>query len=153
MSRSKKGSVSIGADKGFLRLYWRYQGKRYFLPVGLSDTTLNRSLAQRKATQIELDILSGNFDSTLKRYKTGDNSSSITVGVLFEQFTQYKSAFVDSRTLEKYRACLGYISDFLGERKACEVSEKLVIAFSQWLQEKMTPPTACITFVIVESSV
>lgn len=142
MSRSKKGSVSIGADKGFLRLYWRYQGKRYFLPVGLPDTPINRSLAQRKATTIELDILSENFDPTLKRYKTGDNRSSIAVGVLFEQFMEYKSGFLDSRTLEKYRTCLRYVSDFLGERKASEIGEKLTIAFSHWLQEKMSAPTA-----------
>lgn len=142
MSRSKKGSVSIGADKGFLRLYWRYQGQRYYLPVGLPDTPINRSVAQKKATTIEMDILAENFDPTLKRYKTGENHSSITIGVLFEQFTEYKSGFVDSRTLAKYQACLGYVSDFLGERKATEISEKLAIAFSHWLRDKMTPVTA-----------
>ncbi|MGF1492106.1 MAG: tyrosine-type recombinase/integrase [Microcoleaceae cyanobacterium] len=142
MARSKKGSVSIGADKGFLRLYWRYKTERYFMTVGLPDTPLNRSLAQQKATQIELDILADNFDPTLRRYKTGESSSSITVGVLFEKFTEYKAERVDSRTLEKYRACLGYISDFLGERKANEVDEKLAIAFSHWLKEKMAARTA-----------
>lgn len=142
MGRSKKGSVSIGADKGFLRLYWRYQGERYYLTVGLPDTPLNRTLAQTKATQIEMDILANNFDTTLKRYKSGDTTSYIAVGVLFERFTEYKSKQVDSRTLEKYRACLGHVSDFLGERKTNEVDERLANAFSQWLREKLAPRTA-----------
>lgn len=55
---------------------------------------------------------------------------------------EYKSGFLDSRTLEKYRACLRYVSDFLEERKASEIGEKLAIAFSHWLQEKMSAPTA-----------
>jgi integrase len=35
----------------------------------INDTKLNRKLAEQKIHQIELDILSGNFDFTLSKYK------------------------------------------------------------------------------------
>ena len=64
-----KGEVKVSADKGWLRLVWTNQGKRYFLTLGLPDSKTNRKVALSRATQIQLDILSGNFDPTLAKYK------------------------------------------------------------------------------------
>ena len=46
---------------------FRYAGKRHYLSTGLSDTVAGRIAAQQKANQIQLDILSGSFDSTLAK--------------------------------------------------------------------------------------
>jgi len=64
-----KGEVKVSTDKEWLRLVWTNQGKLYFLTLGLPDSQTNRKVAQSRATQIQLDILSGNFDITLAKYK------------------------------------------------------------------------------------
>ncbi len=57
--------VKVENDEGRLRLRFSYGGKRYAMAIGLPDFSVNRMVAQQKASQIELDIASGNFDSTL----------------------------------------------------------------------------------------
>ncbi len=65
MANQTKRIVQVGADKGWLRLKWIYQEKRYALTLGLPDSNVNKTVAQQKAHQIELDIASGHFDLTL----------------------------------------------------------------------------------------
>ncbi|MDJ0707169.1 MAG: DUF3596 domain-containing protein [Leptolyngbyaceae cyanobacterium MO_188.B28] len=60
-----KGSVSIEDFQGRLRLRWRYQGKRYALSIGLPDSKINRQVAQKQATVIELDIASASVARVL----------------------------------------------------------------------------------------
>ncbi|MCD8485511.1 MAG: site-specific integrase [Desertifilum sp.] len=70
--KASKGSVVVMAEKGRLRLQMPralYGGNRKYLYLGLADTPENRKAAEVKARQIELDILSDNFDSTLAKYK------------------------------------------------------------------------------------
>jgi integrase len=69
IEKAAKGTVSVEVFEGRLRLRWREGGKRYTLSLGLPDSKVNRTVAQQKANQIQLDIISGNFDSTLKKYK------------------------------------------------------------------------------------
>ncbi|MBD2198084.1 MULTISPECIES: Arm DNA-binding domain-containing protein [Calothrix] len=71
-----KGQVSVVASHGRLQLRFRYAGKRYTLSIGLPDTIVNRKAAEAKARQIELDILSGNFDPTLAKYKPPANTKT-----------------------------------------------------------------------------
>jgi integrase len=40
---------------------WRFNGHRHYLSLGVADTKTARAMAEMKAKQIELDILSGNF--------------------------------------------------------------------------------------------
>lgn len=65
-----KGSVQIITSHAQLQLRFRFAGKRHYLSLGFPDTTTNRKLPEKKAREIELDILSGNFDQTLQKYKT-----------------------------------------------------------------------------------
>ena len=67
--RSAKGTVSVEVFQERLRLRWRQSGKRYTLSIGLPDSKVNRTVAQQKASQIQLDLISGNYDTTLKKYK------------------------------------------------------------------------------------
>jgi integrase len=68
--KAPKGSVQIICSHDRLQLRFRFGGKRHYLSIGLPETPTNRKLAELKAREIELDILSGHFDETLAKYKT-----------------------------------------------------------------------------------
>jgi integrase len=68
-SKSRKGSVQIKTSNGRLQLVFSHAGKRHYLSLGLPDSKTNRKLAEMKARAIELDIVSGNFDTSLTKYK------------------------------------------------------------------------------------
>jgi len=67
--KTPKGSVAIEESNDRLRLRWSCESKRYCLALGLPHTNINVKVAEQKARQIELDIASGNFDSTLDKYR------------------------------------------------------------------------------------
>ncbi len=48
---------------------------RYTLTLGLPDSASNRIYAEHKAKIIELDLISSNFDLTLKKYESSQCSS------------------------------------------------------------------------------
>ena len=64
-----KGQVKLESFADRLRLRWSYRSKRYCLSLGLHDTQVNRRVAIQKAQQIELDMISDNFDISLDKYK------------------------------------------------------------------------------------
>lgn len=67
--KTAKGSVALENSNNRLRLRWSCEGQRYCLALGLPYTPVNLKLAQKTASQIELDIASGNFDASLDKYK------------------------------------------------------------------------------------
>ncbi len=67
--KASKGSVQVITSHERLQLRFRFGGKRHYVSLGLPDTKENRKLAELKAREIELDILSGHFDTTLVKYK------------------------------------------------------------------------------------
>ncbi|NJO66604.1 MAG: DUF3596 domain-containing protein, partial [Leptolyngbyaceae cyanobacterium RM1_405_57] len=75
--KASKGSVQIKTSNGRLQLVFSHAGKRYYVSLGFADTSQNRKLAELKARQIDLDILSG-FDTTLTIYKPQAALSTIT---------------------------------------------------------------------------
>ncbi len=91
--KAAKGTVVIQVFKERLRLVWSYAQERYFLYLGLPDSKVNRLHADQKARQIEGDIATGNFDTTLKKYKIEAISrrSQMSTVALFEQFTESKA--------------------------------------------------------------
>jgi integrase len=114
MARAKKGSVSVGTDKGWLRLRWTHAGKSYALPLSLPDTETNRAIALGKARQIELEIELGTFDPSLKRYKPekgqGDyREGRLTVVEAFRLFAEHKARSVGPSTQAKHKATLRYL--------------------------------------------
>ncbi|MGG6265030.1 Arm DNA-binding domain-containing protein [Leptolyngbya sp. AN03gr2] len=69
--KSFKGSVSVEVFQGRLRLRLPRQlfgGKQKYLTLGLSDTDVNRRMAEAKAKLIESDIALERFDYTLEKY-------------------------------------------------------------------------------------
>ena len=142
--KRSKGTVGVEESQGRLRLRWRHEGKRYVMAIGLPDSTVNRRVAQQKATMIDLDIASGNFDPTLKKYKPYVQSYNQTSAVeLFEKFIKYKSKGVLSRSLEKYKATLGYLTSFFQSRSASAIEVKDAEEFSEWLRSQTLTSIVC----------
>jgi hypothetical protein len=111
--KASKGSVQIKESNGRLQLVFSFGGKRHYLSTGFSDTHANRKLAEMKARQIELDILSGNFDPTLDKYKPQSVLSTITpvtpiakvkpeLDELWEKYIEFKT-----RYLSRYYLAMG----------------------------------------------
>jgi integrase len=65
--KNQKGKVSVENFKNRIRLRWRYQGKRYSLSFGPYDK-INLKAASKVVLQIELDMVSDQFDDTLVKY-------------------------------------------------------------------------------------
>lgn len=64
-----KGSVEVQNNNGSIRLRWRANGRRYSLSPGFRHDELGLKAVQKLVYQIELDILSGNFDPSLEKYR------------------------------------------------------------------------------------
>ncbi|WP_460192722.1 Arm DNA-binding domain-containing protein [Thermosynechococcus sp. FA-CM-4201] len=93
--RASKGSVSIKVSNGRLQLYFSYQGQRHYLSLGLDDTEPARRIAEMRARQIELDIASGNFDTTLAKYKgeaAKPKGSDLTPLTLYQKYFEFKKS-------------------------------------------------------------
>ena len=108
--KSPKGSVSILSSNNRLQLRFRFAGKRHYVSLGLPDTEVNRKLASMKAQQIELDILSGNFDESLEKYKPQSAFSTTEMDItptvtpnlafLWERFIEYKQPQCSPNTMK-----------------------------------------------------
>jgi integrase len=139
--KASKGTVSVEEFQGRLRLRWRFEGKRYALSIGLPDSKVNRKVAQQKATMIELDMASGNFDQTLKKYKPHIQSTSqISVVILFGKFMDSKAKELLPRSLDKYRATIGYLTSFFLNRTASAIDVKDAEKFTEWLTSRNLSP-------------
>jgi len=153
MAKASKGTVVVEKFKNRLRLRWRVTGERYCLSLGLPDTKESRKLAEVKARQIELDIISGNFDSTLTKYKPQSLLQSkpaaivnlITCGELFQQFIDYKAKFLHPRSLDRYKTTLKYLQQFhckgasrisLADKPAIHLEQSCSEQFNLWLKSK-----------------
>lgn len=109
-TKASKGSVQIKASNDRLQLVFTFAGKRHYLSSGFADTPVNRKAVEIKARQIELDIASGNFDSTLEKYKPQSVLSTITpitsiapvqpsLKELWEGFLDYKTPQCSENTM------------------------------------------------------
>ncbi|MEG5159564.1 tyrosine-type recombinase/integrase [Microcoleus sp. AT3-A2] len=102
--KSPRGSVTVNSVRGNLRLrlprgLWDGK-KQVYLPLGLTDNPQNYKKAEIIARQIELDILSGHFDPTLKKYqpvayqhlkpKIEDQNNSITFVEIYQRYINTK---------------------------------------------------------------
>lgn len=118
--KASKGSVVIITSNDRLQLRFRFAGKRHYLSLGLPETRENRKLAEMKAREIELDILSGHFDETLAKYKPQSALSTAAPDItptvtpkldeLWEKFLEYKRPQCSPSTMRyQYRVFSGYV--------------------------------------------
>ena len=104
--------------------------------MGLPDSKVNKTVAQQKANQIELDIASGHFDLSLKRYKPQHHKlAQITAVNLFRLFAEEKAKQVYQRSLEKYRATVNYLAEYFQDKSA-QISESSAGDFAEWLSDR-----------------
>lgn len=68
--KSVKGSVVVINSHDRLQLRFRFGGKRRYISLGLSDTSINRRFAELKAAEIEQDILKEKFDTALEKFRS-----------------------------------------------------------------------------------
>ena len=129
IGRTGRSLVKVENDDGRLRLRFTHGDKRYAIALGLPDSKMNRTVAQQKAAQIELDIVSGNFDSTLKKYKpqrrTSQKSTYGTVAGLFEKFMQeeQKAKRLHTGSLCRYAATLKHLEKYFQNQPVESISD------------------------------
>lgn len=141
--KKTRGIVTVESYQGRLRLRWSHQGQRYCLSLGMPDTRVNFIVAEGKAKQIEGDLVTGNFDKTLSKYKPESQQQTKDVKVLelLEQFIQYKRKIVFSRSLDKYKALRAPLTEFFSGRSVATVDEAKADEFRVWLAQRLAPAT------------
>jgi integrase len=138
--KASKGSVQIKTSNGRLQLVFSYAGRRHYLSLGFADTPQTRKFAEKRAREIELDILSGNFDSTLGKYKPQSSLSTDApeetkeelqplLDQLWEKFLEYKRPQCSPSTMRmQYRTFSGYLRDLptLDLEQAVEIRDHIL---------------------------
>lgn len=134
--KASKGTVQIINSHERLQLRFRYAGRRHYISLGVSDTAINRKLAEMKAREIELDILSGHFDETLVKYKphsalttaAPDITPTITptpsLKELWEKFVEYKRPQCSPNTMYYV---YGHFTTYLEKLPTHALSEAVAI--------------------------
>lgn len=69
IGKNTKGTPSVESYQGRLRIRFRVNSQQKTFSLGLADTDENRVKGESIARQMQSDMLSGNFDSTLGKYK------------------------------------------------------------------------------------
>jgi len=133
------GCVTVQVIKARLRLVWWWQGRRFFLYIGLPETKPNRKAANIKAQTIELDMTSGNFDPPLAKYKPQAQSEAISVVEMFDQFTQQKQRTISIGGLAKYLSLQQHVLAFFKGKTSVSVSEYIAEKFRAYLAQKLEP--------------
>lgn len=132
LTKASKGTVQVISSNGRLQLRFRWAGKRQYLSIGLPDTSVNRIAAGQKANQIYLDIVSGNFDQSLTKYKPQSASSIATPDIppaliptaseLWQQYREYKASSLKATT-QGYHESLARLLDKIPATSVLEALE------------------------------
>jgi integrase len=149
---ASNGTIGVESVQGRLRLRLPSQlfaGEQKYLTLGFADTGLNRKAAQAKARQIELDIISGNFDPTLAKYKPqihlslgSEPPKGFSLLQLWEEYAEFKAQIVSTTTvIRDFRRTRNHIKslptqtpedahiirDFLFEKTTPSAAKKVLV--------------------------
>ncbi|MBD2119835.1 site-specific integrase [Trichocoleus sp. FACHB-262] len=108
--KASKGSVQIKSSNGRLQLVFSFGGRRHYLSLGFDDSPQNRKLAEKKAREIELDILSGHFEG-VEKYKPKSVLSAVeavtaistpqpSLAEMWDKFVEYKRPQCSPNTMK-----------------------------------------------------
>jgi integrase len=126
--KARLGTVAVQSFRGMLRLRWSYRGERYALSTGTPDGSLNRGIAEAKARIIEGDMVTGNFDPSLVKYRhSPQDITSISVVDLLAKFTDYKRKRLYDRSLDKFKALKAPVQAFFRDKAASSVNDDLAM--------------------------
>jgi integrase len=96
-----------------------YCGKIKFFALGISNNPENRKFAELKAKQIEVDYISGQFDSSLSKYKPLEAQpliprqfmENVTFGEIYQKYINSRSNTVSPTTWKStYLNTLNYLN-------------------------------------------
>jgi hypothetical protein len=118
--KATAGSIKVKDSNNRLQLVFTYGGKRHYISLGLTNTPINRKLAQEQAFQIQRDIEYGEFDPTYEKYKiqsaltTVDPPSTISVSIpklpeLWARYSEAKKSGKSPATIRMY----GWVANHL----------------------------------------
>lgn len=119
--KSRTGSAQIRSSNNRLQIVFTFEGKRYFISTGLSDTPYSRKQAQDKALEVERDIAYGEFDpDNLDKYKaqavlttadpiTAIPSSILDLPALWKRYSKARSSGKSPATVRMY----GWVANHL----------------------------------------
>ena len=124
------GTVTVSVDKGCLRLQfpsavskkvWNVRQK--YLALGLSDTPENRAMAQQLASKAQLDILLGNPDITLEKYRPFAlekvlEQAKPKIPSLLELYTEFIESVIKPR-IDKVTFTRAYVGLYLNILTSC----------------------------------
>jgi integrase len=138
--------VYVERDRTRLRIRVVYQGKKHQFSTGLTDTKTNRSYVQGVASRIELDMVSGQFDPTLLKYRpnaVGSNPAGVSCPDLFEQYVKAiaKDKALCPGSLRRYQEAIGHVRKSLNI-SAHQVTEATAGNFVAVLLECVSNRTA-----------
>jgi integrase len=138
--------ISIGSNKGWLRLRWQHERKAYSLNVGLLDSPTNRAYAQQIAGRIQFDILGNQFDPTLLKYRPrtlGQKATDLTVPELFKRFTehQFKTKGLAPSSRRRYEPIQSCLEQRLNV-PAHQVGDRAAGNYAALLLERLTARSA-----------
>jgi integrase len=151
-SKASKGTVQIKNSNGRLQLVFSALGKRHYLSTGLGATPENQKVAQMRARQIELDILSGHFDHTLARYKPQASvapdspelppiDSTPDLAQIWGRFLEFKESQCSPNTM-KYT--YGVYSNYVKSLPTHDLKE--AVRIRDWCLKRL-PLDACKRFI------
>lgn len=151
-----KGTVKVEEFRGKLRLRWTVGGKTHCIGLRLDDSVINRRIAESKATAIQLDILSGNFDESLQKYKPkiykSEKSQKVKILTFQELWAEYmieREKNLGIRTIQdKFKSIQTRINEFgrdVKTQKDAEDFKDYLSRFNQPRQvlDKITDISAC----------
>ncbi len=144
--KAKPGSVQVKNSNDRLQLVFSHGGKRHYFSTGLTNSPLNRKLAQDKAFQIQRDIEYGEFDSTLEKYKPQLTLTTIesvdtiappvpTMAELWTRYVEIRQVGKSPSTLRMYDWVEGHI-DRCPHKLPSEAQ-----AIFDWLSVNIVPGT------------
>ena len=131
-------------NEGWIRLRYSYQGKKQSISTGLPYSPQFLPLAQKTAAQITIDIYSGEYDSTKKKYmplKAGRNPTAIPVIELFDRFAKQKSTEIEPLSLVKYKNVRSWVEKLLVGFTCDQITFKVATNFSQQLLKNISLST------------
>ena len=142
-TKSKRGTVTVEGFRGMLRFRWSFKSKRYGFSMGVPDTVVNRIVAEGKARVIEGDMVTGNFDESLDKYRPAPAivKAEVTVTVLFERFQTHKKKTLYSQSIAKYRALHKPLLAFFKTKAAALVDLETAEKFRDYLSLSQAPST------------
>jgi integrase len=118
--KATAGSIKVKDSNNRLQLVFTHGGKRHYISLGLTNTPINRKLAQEQAFQIQRDIEYGEFDPTYERYRVQSALTTVsppsTIPVSLPKLPELWARYVKAKRSGKSPATIrmyGWVTNHL----------------------------------------